>query len=77
MVAAFAWLAGANVIAMLPSKRQHWPSAYALMAVGAPLAAWLWLTVGLLAAGLFMLAAASVLRWPVVYAARWVRARLR
>ncbi len=33
------WLIVANVIAMFPSRRKHWPAAYALMSVGLPLVA--------------------------------------
>lgn len=73
---ALAWLVLANVIGALPSKRSHWPQAYALIAVGLPILIWValtspwWMTLAVLAG------AASVLRWPIRYAARWVRARV-
>jgi hypothetical protein len=67
------WAVVANIIAMTPSKDHHWRSAYVLIAAGVPI-------VGLVTAehgpwiGLLVLAAGcSVLRWPVVYLARWVR----
>ena len=71
------WLIAANVAAMLPTKRKHWPAAIALMVVGAPL--WVWLVVndGWLFGGLALLAAASVLRWPLRFLLRRVRAGLR
>ena len=74
MILALVWLVTANVIAMFPSpKRQHWPSAYALIAVGLPLLAWRVATDGWVAGAVFFLAAASVLRWPVRYLLRWLR----
>lgn len=64
------WVVAANVTGMLPSRDYHWRAAYGLMALGAPLGAWLWLAQGALAAGLFALAAASILRWPLRYGLR-------
>lgn len=70
------WVITACIIAMLPSKRHHWPAAYVLIALGIPL-------LGLVTyqngpwVGLFALfAGASILRWPVRYLWRWVRARI-
>jgi len=74
MVLALVWLVAANVIGMFPSpKRQHWPSAYALIAVGLPLLAWLIATEGVIAGAVFLVAGASILRWPVRYLFRWLR----
>ncbi len=76
LVAGLIWLVVANLIGMLPSKDYHWRNAYGLIAVGVPL--WLWLTYengpwwGLA----FLIAAGSVLRWPLLYLWRWVRARV-
>ncbi len=74
MSVAFAclWVVLANAIAMLPSRDHHWRAAYGLMAVGAPLGAWLWLEHGVLAVGCFALAAGSILRWPLRYGLRRV-----
>lgn len=73
LLAALIWLVGANVLAMFPSKDQHWRAAYLLIAIGIPLLGWLtwengpWI-------GLFALAAGvSILRWPVRYLGRWMR----
>lgn len=77
LIAALGWLALANVIGMLPSRSQHWPAAHGLIAIGTPLLVWLFLSTGWLATLIFLLAAGSVLRWPVVYSARWIRARIR
>lgn len=72
IIAACVWLIGANVIAMFPSKRQHWPAAYALITIGVPILIWLYLENGIWVALLGLIAAASVLRWPVRYLFRWI-----
>ena len=71
------WLIVANVIGMLPSRDRHWRAAYVLIAVGLPLLAWLTWKGGLVVGGLMLLAAASVLRWPLVFFWRWLCGRLR
>ncbi|MEM9974016.1 MAG: DUF2484 family protein [Pseudomonadota bacterium] len=73
ITAACLWCALACVIGMFPSKRSHWPAAYMLMSIGAPILVWLFVTVGWLATALFVVAAASILRWPVRFAWRWLR----
>jgi hypothetical protein len=76
VIAALIWLVVANVIAMFPSRDHHWRNAYGLIAVGLPLLAWIFYENGpwwLLA---FLAAAGSVLRWPLLYAWRWAKARL-
>lgn len=68
------WAVAANVIAMFPSKRNHWPAAYVLIAVGVPILGFAtyemgpWVGLAILAAG------ASILRWPLIYLGRWLRA---
>ncbi|SLN35246.1 hypothetical protein AQS8620_01211 [Aquimixticola soesokkakensis] len=67
----------ANLIAMLPSRHHHWPAAYVLIAFGVPLVGYVtyengpWVGLIVLAAG------ASVLRWPMRYAGRWVLKTVR
>ena len=73
LIAAFAWLALANVRAMFPSRDHLWTFAYFLIALGAPIFVWLVVDTGWLAALLFLAAAASVLRWPVLYLWRWMK----
>ena len=75
LIAAFCWVIVANVIAMFPSKRQHWPAAYGLIAVGTPILIWIYIEEGPWVAAVVFLAAASILRWPVRYAWRWIKAR--
>ena len=37
LILAAAWAIFANLLALLPSKRNHWPLAYVLIAVGVPI----------------------------------------
>lgn len=73
LIAALLWLVAANVLAMIPSRDNHWRRAYFLIALGVPLLGWVtyengpWVGLICLAAGV------SVLRWPVRYLGRWVR----
>ncbi len=67
------WALAANVLAMIPSKDNHWTRAYFLIGVGIPILGYVtyengpWIGLIVLAAGM------SVLRWPVIYLGRWVR----
>ena len=70
---ALLWLITANLIAMLPSRDHHWRAAYALMATGLPLLLWIFHSHGALWTLTFLLAAASILRWPLWYAWRWIK----
>jgi len=76
LVAGLIWLIAANVVGMLPSRDQHWSNAYRLIAVGLPILIWIAVAKGLVWAALFLLAAASVLRWPLVHVWRWMKTRL-
>ena len=76
LLLALGWVILANLIALFPSpKRHHWPAAYALIAVGVPLLVWLYIENGIWAALVFLIAGASVLRWPVRFLFRWIRGR--
>ena len=74
---ALVWLVLANILALLPSRDNHWSRAYLLIALGVPLLGYVtyengpWVGLLLLAAG------ASVLRWPVIYLGRWLRRVMR
>ncbi|NNK78631.1 MAG: DUF2484 family protein [Litoreibacter sp.] len=76
LVFALIWMIAANVLAMVPSRDNHWRRAYILIAVGIPLVGWVtyengpW--VGLICLG----AGASLLRWPVRYLGRWIKSKL-
>lgn len=73
LILACLWALAANLLAMAPSRDNHWRAAYALIAVGIPILGYVtwqngpWI-------GLFCLAAAvSILRWPAIYLWRWLR----
>ena len=70
------WLVLANVLAMIPSRDNHWARAYALIAMGVPLVGWVTWSNGPVVGLLVLAAGASVLRWPLIYLGRWLRARL-
>ena len=76
LILAFAWLLLANVLAMLPSRDNHWTYAYVLIALGLPLLVWVAVQNGIWIALACLIAGMSVLRWPVRYLLRWIRARL-
>ena len=71
------WGVVANILAMLPSKDNHWKRAYFLIAVGIPILGYVtyesgpWIGLMVLAAGM------SILRWPVIYLTRWTKAKLQ
>ncbi len=73
LAAALIWLIAANLIGMLPSRDYHWSNAYKLIALGVPILFWLAWSNGPIWAVLFLAAAASILRWPLVYLWRWVK----
>lgn len=73
---ALVWLLAANVLALIPSRDHHWTRAYVLIGVGVPLLGWVVLQNGPWVGLLCLAGGASVLRWPVIYLWRWVRARV-
>ena len=73
LVLALLWLVTANVIAMFPSKDHHWRNAYMLIAIGVPLLGWVCWQNGIVLALIVLVAAMSVLRWPVIYLVKWVK----
>ena len=76
LILARLWAVVANVLAMTPSRDNHWRNAYVLIAVGIPIVGYVtaqhgpWIGLLVLAAG------CSILRWPVIYLARWLRKSL-
>ena len=73
IIAALVWLILANVIAMFPSRDNHWSIAYVLIAIGVPLLGRLTYENGPWVGFAAMLAGASLLRWPVRYLLRWIK----
>jgi hypothetical protein len=71
------WAILANVLAMIPSRNNHWKRAAFLVVIGVPILGFVtyqngpWWGLCVLAAGM------SVLRWPVIYAGRWLLQLLR
>ena len=75
--AACLWVISAWLLSIALSAKQSWPAAYALIAAGAPTLIWLGLSAGWGAAAVGFIVGCLVLRWPVIYAGRWIRRRLR
>jgi Protein of unknown function (DUF2484) len=73
LIIACLWLVLANVLAMIPSRDNHWARAYVLIGVGVPLVGWVTWDNGPVMGLLVLAAGASVLRWPLIYLTRWVR----
>lgn len=73
LFAVCAWFVVANLGAMVPSKRKHWPFAYGLIAVGIPILGWVVYEQGPWVGLLVLAAAMSILRWPVIYLFRWIK----
>ncbi len=73
LILALVWLVASNVIAMFPSRHNHWPAAYVLIAIGVPLVGYLTYENGPLVGVIALAAGASILRWPVFYLWKWAR----
>jgi Protein of unknown function (DUF2484) len=73
----FIWALAANVLAMFPSRRHHWPAAYFLVATGVPLIVWVFSENNALICLLALAIWCSVLRWPLLFLLRWVRRLVR
>jgi hypothetical protein len=76
LILALLWLVAANLAGMIPSKDHHWTRAYVLIACGIPLLGWVTWSHGPVIGMILFAAGASILRWPLVFLGRWVRARL-
>ncbi|MFT7596160.1 MAG: hypothetical protein ACI8R4_003494 [Paracoccaceae bacterium] len=73
IILAALWALSANVLAMLPSRDNHWRRAYILIAVGIPILGYVTYENGPWVGLIVLLAGMSVLRWPLIYLTRWVR----
>jgi hypothetical protein len=63
----------ATAIGLLPSRRNHWPQAYVLIAVGIPLLGYVTYQHGPWIALLVAAGGVSVLRWPAWSFLKWLR----
>ncbi len=77
LILVFVWMILANVMAMIPSRDNHWQRAYFLTAVGVPLIGWVTYVNGPVVGVLALAAGASVLRWPLLFLGRWMRQRFQ
>ncbi len=73
LVAALCWCVAANLIAMLPMRDHHWRAAHVLMVLGLPIVPGLAVQDGWPHVLAFLLAAGSILRWPVFLACKRLR----
>lgn len=76
LILACIWALVANVLAMTPSKDNHWKRAYVLIAIGIPLLGFVTYQNGPWVGLIVLVAGMSLLRWPVVYLGRWFKNRL-
>lgn len=77
LIAALLWLVVANVIGLLPSRDQHWRAAYVLISIGIPILGWVTYENGPIWGMAMLAGGASVLRWPVVFLARWIKRKVK
>ena len=71
------WVVLAFAMALFPSNDNHWRRAYVLIAIGVPLLIWIFWQHGVLLGILGLVVGGLVLRWPVYFAWRWVREKVR
>lgn len=76
LIALFLWFVLAHVLALLPSRDNHWTRAYVLIALGVPLLGWITASHGPVVGLIAFAGGASVLRWPLIFLGRWVMRRL-
>ena len=73
LILACLWALVANILAMTPSKDNHWRRAYVLIAIGIPLVGFVTYQNGPWVGLIVLIAGMSMLRWPVIYLGRWAR----
>lgn len=76
-IAACIWVIIAWTLSVVLSAKQSWPAAYGLIAIGIPILLWLGMTIGWGASAVAFAVGCLVLRWPVIYAGRWIKRRLK
>lgn len=71
------WFVAANIAGLLPSRDNHWRRAYFLIATGVPILGFVTFENGPLVGLICFAAGASILRWPIIFLTRWVRAKFQ
>ena len=77
LILAALWALVTNVLGMLPSRDNHWRRAYALIAAGIPILGFVVYENGPWIGLAVLVAAMSMLRWPVIYLMRWLKRLVR
>ncbi|WP_281841089.1 DUF2484 family protein [Sinisalibacter aestuarii] len=77
LIAAALWALVANLIALAPSRRGHWPAAWVLIVTGIPIVGWVTFESGPIIGLVVLAAGASMLRWPAIYLWRWLKRMVR
>ena len=73
LILACLWGVVANILAMTPSKDNHWRRAYVLITIGIPLVGYVTYQNGPWVGLVVLVAGMSLLRWPLIYLGRWAR----
>ncbi|WP_372841734.1 DUF2484 family protein [Phaeovulum sp.] len=73
LIAVCLWALVANLLALLPSRDNHWRQAWVLIGCGIPLLGWVTLENGPFWGLLVLAAGVSMLRWPLIFAFRRMR----
>lgn len=76
LVLACLWVVLSHVLALLPSRDNHWHRACFLIATGLPILGLVTYEHGPWVGLILLVAGMSVLRWPVFYLSRWLRKSL-
>ena len=76
LILALVWFVLANLIAMLPSRDNHWRAAAVLIVLGVPLLGLVTWAEGPLIGVIVLAAGASILRWPLIRLGRWIKGRI-
>lgn len=76
LILAALWFIATNVVAMFPSRDKHWRFAYVMIAVGIPILGYVTYENGPWVGLAVLVAAMSILRWPLIYLYRWVRGQV-
>jgi hypothetical protein len=77
LILACLWALLANVLAVLPSRDNHWRRAYVLIGLGIPILGYVTWDNGPWWGLIVLIAGMSMLRWPVLYLGRWLRRHFR